>query len=204
MNWDDITIGKLQAIQEIDDTFNPIERAAHIVAIIKGIPYEEVQQWTMKKLKEFDLSFLSEMPKSKFTFSFKHKNRRFKLVANAKEMKAHHFIELQEVAKEDIIDNLHIIIALLSYRVNFWGKRIEDDYDWKVENFKDLKAVDFNNYALFFRLSIRSCWTLPYPFWRRGGWKWRNFWMVIAHRPTRWRQTDRVGFNLGDAIGGVL
>ena len=150
MNWDDITIGKLQAIQEIDDTFNPIEKAAHIVAIIKGIPYEEVQQWTMKKLKEFDLSFLSEMPKSKFTFSFKHKNRRFKLVANAKEMKAHHFIELQEVAKEDIIDNLHVIIALLSYRVNFWGKRIEDDYDWKVENFKDLKAVDFNNYALFF------------------------------------------------------
>jgi hypothetical protein len=150
MNWDDITIGKLQAIQEIDDTFNPIERVAHIVAIIKGIPYSEVEKWTLNELRAIDLSFLDEIPKSKFAFSFKHKKRYFKLVSNAKEMKAHHFIELQEVTKGNIIENLHTIIALLSYRVNFWGKRIEDDYEWKVENFKDLKAIDFNNYALFF------------------------------------------------------
>ena len=150
MNWDDITIGKLQAIQEIDDTFNPIERVAHIVAIIKGIPYIEVEKWTLNELRDIDLSFLDEIPKSKFAISFKHKKRYFKLVSNAKEMKAHHFIELQEVTKGNIIENLHTIIALLSYRVNFWGKRIEDDYEWKVDNFKDLKAIDFNNYALFF------------------------------------------------------
>jgi len=128
MSWKDITIRKVQAIQEIDDTFNPIERIAYTIAIIEGIPYEEVGQWTMEKLKAYDLSWLSEIPKSKFAFSFRFKKRYFRLITNAKEIKAHHFIELQEVTKGDIIENLHKIIAILSYRVNFWGKRIEDDY----------------------------------------------------------------------------
>ena len=150
MNWKDITIRKIQAIKEIDDSFNPIERVAHIVAIIKGIPYEEVEKWTLNELRAVDLTFLDEIPKSKFAFSFKHKGRYFKLVSNAKEMKAHHFIELQELVKGDIIDVLHQVIACLSYRVNFWGRKVEDDFEWKVENFKDLPVVDFNNYALFF------------------------------------------------------
>ena len=150
MSWKDITIRKVQAIQEIDDTFNPIERIAYTIAIIEGIPYEEVGQWTMEKLKAYDLSWLSEIPKSKFAFSFRFKKRYFRLITNAKEIKAHHFIELQEVTKGDIIENLHKIIAILSYRVNFWGKRIEDDYQWKEENFLDLPVTDVHNYALFF------------------------------------------------------
>ena len=65
-------------------------------------------------------------------------------------MSAHHFIELQELANKDKIEALHEIIGCLSYRVNIFGQKIEDDYTWKVENFKSLPIVNFYNYALFF------------------------------------------------------
>ena len=47
--------------------------------------------------------------------------------------------------------SFHRFFATLIWFVNVYPHiEIEDDYDWKVENFKDLPVVDFNNYALFF------------------------------------------------------
>jgi hypothetical protein len=65
-------------------------------------------------------------------------------------MSAHHFIELQELASKDKIQALHEIIGCLSYRVNIFGRKIDDDYTWKVENFQSLPVTNFYNYALFF------------------------------------------------------
>jgi hypothetical protein len=66
-------------------------------------------------------------------------------------MSAHHFIELQELASKDKIQALHEIIGCLSYRVNIFGRKIDDDYTWKVENFQDLTGyLTSYNYALFF------------------------------------------------------
>ena len=150
LNWKDITIEKLQEIGELDDSFNYIEKKAHVVAILTGTPYYEIEKWTIAQLNKVDISFLDDMPKSKFTFKFKHKGKRYRLVKNAKDMKAHHFIELQELYKRDTLQALNEIIGCLSYRVNIFGRRIEDDYDEKVNDFKTLPVVSFYNYALFF------------------------------------------------------
>ena len=150
LKWKDITIGMLQEIGELPDDLNPIEKTAHTVAIIKGLTYEEVEKWTLNDLRKIDLSFLEQEPKHRLKWTFKHKGRRFKLVKNAKAMEAHHFIELQELGDSDKIEALHKIIACLSYRVNIFGRKIEDDYQWKVDNFKDLPAPQFYKYSLFF------------------------------------------------------
>ena len=161
LNWNNITIKKLQEINEIDKNCNPIERTAWVVSILTETPYEEVEQWTLDKLRAVDLTFLDEIPKSKLKFTFKHKNKglnltfknkvkRYRLVKTAKEMKAHHFIELQELMKKDTIEALPEIIGCLSYRVNIFGRRIEDDYEQKVKDFADLPLVNFYNYAVFF------------------------------------------------------
>lgn len=152
MSWNKITIGKLQEIMELDSSFNIIERSAHITSIIEEIPIHEVMQWSMAELNKRDESFLDNIPQTRLKFKFKHKGRRFRLVKNAKEMKAHHFIELQELNKKGTIESLHEVVACLSYRVNIFGKKIEDDYDWKVEHFKSLPFTTFYNYALFFSL----------------------------------------------------
>lgn len=149
--WDDVTIGMLQEILEFK-TENPVEQAAHNISVITKTPYEKVQEWKLNELYEIDLSFLNDTPDRKVKYNFKHKGRRFRLIKNAKEMKAHHFIELQEMLKGDLIENLHVVIALLSNRVNWWGSPVKDDYDWKVENFKDLPCPQFYAYAVFFSL----------------------------------------------------
>lgn len=161
LNWNNITIKKLQEINEIDKNCNPIERTAWVVSILTETPYSEVEQWTLDKLRAVDLTFLDEIPKSKLKFTFKHKGKglnltfknkvkRYRLVKTAKEMKAHHFIELQELMKRDTIEVLPEIIACLSYRINIFGRRIEDDYEQKVKYFADLPLVNFYNYAVFF------------------------------------------------------
>lgn len=149
MNWNDITIEKLQAIAKVD-TNNPIERTAAVVAILKGISYEEVEKWTIDELRKVDLTFLDNIPKSALKFKFKHKGKRYRLIKSANEMKAHHFIELQELSKKDVIEVLPEIVACLSYRVNIFGRRVKDDYEAKVELYKSLPFVKFYNYALFF------------------------------------------------------
>jgi hypothetical protein len=151
LNWNNITIKKLQEINEIDKDCNPIERTAWVVSILIETPYEEVEQWTLDKLKAIDLTFLQEIPKSKLKFIFKHKGKRYRLVKTAKEMKAHHFIELQELMKKDTIEVLPEIIACLSYSVTFFNKKTgHDDYEQKVKDFADLPLVNFYNYAVFF------------------------------------------------------
>jgi len=144
------TIGQIQELATLKD-LNPIEQMAHEVSICLNIPFSDVEIWTMEKLKEEHAKLnLDKMPDKRIGYKFKHKGRRFRLVRNAKEMSAHHFIELQEVVKGDIAENLHTIIALLSYRVDIFGRKIEDDYQWKVDNFKELEAMPFYGYALFF------------------------------------------------------
>jgi hypothetical protein len=149
MNWKDITIDKIQRIEELKEE-NPIRKVAYTIAIIKGVTLEEVNTWTIDELRAVDLSFLNEIPKTKLKFKFKHNGRRFRLIKTAREMSAHHFIELQELANKDKIQSLHEIIACLSYRVNIFGRKVEDDYQWKVEHFKTMPVISFYNYALFF------------------------------------------------------
>ena len=145
-----ITIGKIQELATLKD-LNPIEQMAHEVSICLDIPYSDVEIWSLDKLKsEYGKLKLDKLPDKRIGYKFKHKGRRFRLVKNAKEMSAHHFIELQEVVKGDMVESLHQVIALLSYRVDILGRKIEDDYQWKVDNFKELEAMPFYGYALFF------------------------------------------------------
>ena len=145
-----MNIGQIQELATLKD-LNPIEQMAHEVSICLGIHYSDVEIWTMEKLKEEHKKLnLDKIPDTRIGYKFKHKGRRFRLIKNAKEMSAHHFIELQEVVKGDMVESLHQVIALLSYRVDWLGRKIEDDYQWKVDNFKQLEAEQFYGYALFF------------------------------------------------------
>ena len=71
MNWNDITIDKIQRIEQLDED-NPIRKVAYTIAIIKDVPIEEINKWTIDQLREVDLSFLNEIPQKNLTFKFKH------------------------------------------------------------------------------------------------------------------------------------
>lgn len=149
MNWNNITIEKLQAVAQIDET-NPILQIAETVSIVYEIPYDKVIAMTIYELKSYDIDFLKEMPQKRLKFKFKHNGKRYRLVKNARQMSAHHFIELQELSQKDTLQALPEIVGCLSYRVNIFGRKIDDDYSTKVDDFKTLPIMNFYNYALFF------------------------------------------------------
>ena len=149
MNWKDITIEKLQRISAID-TDNPILDLANTVSILYDLDYVKVIQMTIDELQSYDVEFLKVMPETKLKFAFKHKGKRYRLIKTAKDMSAHHFIELQDLSQRDTLEALPEIIACLSYRVNIFGRKVDDDYQAKVEDFKTLPITNFYNYALFF------------------------------------------------------
>ena len=157
MNWKDITIAQLQELYSIEH-FEGIEKKLHTLAIITNEDIDVLEEMTLEDLlKRFErLAFLNELPSSKVKLNFKHLRKRYKLIANAQEMNAHHFIELQQINAENIIENLHKILAMLSYRVDIFNRRVKidkgkiaQDFEQRCEDFKSLRCDIAYSYAVF-------------------------------------------------------
>jgi hypothetical protein len=157
MNWKNITIEQLQELASINH-FEGVERRVHQIAIVKRLDIDEVEEMSLEQiLKEVEkLSFLNELPDDKPLFAFKHYNKRYRLITNAQEMNAHHFIELQQIKADDIIENLHKILAMLSYRVDIFNRRVKiskgkiaQDFEQRCEDFKSLRCDIAYSYAVF-------------------------------------------------------
>ena len=158
MNWKNITIEQLQELASINH-FEGVERRIHQIAIVNRLDIDEVEEMSLKKILEEvkKLNFLNELPQEKPMFAFKHMKKRYRLITNAQEMQGHHFIALQQIKADDIIENLHKILAMLSYEVDIFGYRIKipkgkvaTNYEERCESFKTLSCSFAYSYASFF------------------------------------------------------
>jgi hypothetical protein len=158
MNWKNITIEQLQELSSINH-FEGVERRVHQIAIVNRLDIDEVEEMSLEKiLKEVEkLNFLNELPQEKPMFAFKHLKKRYRLITNAQEMHAQHFIALQQIKADDIIENLHKILAMLSYEVDIFGYRVKiskgqvaQNFEERCEDFKTLSCSFAYSYAFFF------------------------------------------------------
>lgn len=150
-----MTIQDFQELQEIEH-FSPLEKAIHTVAILDKKSIDEVELESVANvfkrfndLMSFDISKKFNPKKS----TFYHKGKFYRLFTDATQIEANHFIMLQNFT--DIINNLHKIMAILSQRVNFFGKPIKSsniaiEFEQKCEDFKSLDFEFANNYSIFF------------------------------------------------------
>lgn len=175
MNWDNITIEQLQELASIEH-FEGVEKRVHQIAIIDRMDIDDVEAMSLKQILERvqALQFLNELPTGKAKAKFKHMGKRYKLILNAQAMNAHHFIELQQIKSEDIIGNLHKILAMLSHRVDVFGRRINispgevsSDYERKCEEFKFLPVSLAYSYASFFSALYPQLLTVTLDYLRR-------------------------------------
>ena len=101
------------------------------------------------ELMDFKLS--KEFNKKKSVFY--HKGKFYRLFTDATQIEANHFIMLQNFT--DIVPNLHKIMAILSQRVNIFGKpkktkNIALEFEQKCNDFLELDFDFANNYSIFF------------------------------------------------------
>lgn len=150
-----ITIAQLQELKEIED-YSPLEKAIHTICIVDRRTIDEVEQMMVYELFERFNTIVKEIePRDNLKFSFKLKGRRFKMLANATEMQGQHFISLQQYSGDEIINNLHKIMAMLTVEVNIFGKpkKIKDvakHFEEVSELFLSMPYDIANSYSLFF------------------------------------------------------
>lgn len=152
-----ITIKHIQELKEIED-FTPLEKAIHTICILDGKQIDEVEAMKVKELfARYNVLMDSLKFDDSITTKFKIKGRRFRMIPNATQMQGQHFIALQQYNGNDIVPNLHEIMALLSEEVNIFGRpkpiRNLATHHQEVSNlFLNLPYKYAHGYSLFFSL----------------------------------------------------
>lgn len=152
-----ITIQQLQELKEIED-YSPLEKAIHTICIVDKKNIDEVENMMVYELFERFNTIVKEIePRENLKFSFKIKGRRFKMIPNATEMQGQHFISLQQYSGDEIINNLHKIMAMLTTEVNIFGKpkkikNVAKHFDEVSKLFLQLPYDIANTYSLFFSI----------------------------------------------------
>ena len=150
-----ITIQQLQELKEIED-YSPLEKAIHTICIVDKKNIDEVENMMVYELFERFNTIVKEIePRENLKFSFKIKGRRFKMIPNATEMQGQHFISLQQYSGDEIVNNLHKIMAMLTTEVNIFGrpkkiKNVAKHFEEVSELFLHLPFDIANTYSLFF------------------------------------------------------
>jgi hypothetical protein len=150
-----ITIAQLQELKEIED-YSPLEKAIHTICIVDRLIIDQVEEMTVKDLFARFNEIVKEIePRQNLKFTFKLKGRRFKMLANATEMQGQHFISMQQYSGDEIINNLHKIMAMLTVEVNIFGKpkKVKDvakHFEGVSELFLTMPYDIANSYSLFF------------------------------------------------------
>lgn len=147
-----MTISQIQEYYSLGE-LNTIDKKIEALAIIKGKTIDEIEELSLDEILE-EFRKIDFMPKDTTPqFKFRHKGKRYQLITNPNKLKAHRWVELQELFNGDIIESLDKIMALLAYEVNIFGKKKPEDvtdFERKVTDFASLDFGISHNYALFF------------------------------------------------------
>ena len=164
-----ITIKQFQELQEIDE-YSTLEKAIHTICIVDIKSVDDVEQLSVKDIYKRYFEIIKEIePKENLKFSFKIKGKRFKMIPNATEMQGQHFIAIQQYSSEEIVPNLHKIMAMLTQEVNILGKpkkikNLHKHFEEVSELFLSLNYDIANTYSLFFSKLYKTCLTISTDF----------------------------------------
>ena len=142
--YNDLTIGqflKCKTIAEFET--DPLQKNIRMLAEISGKTAEEIEELPiselLKKLKT--LSEINSLPAdSKVKMRFKVGGKRFECIWKTQELTAAQYIDVTHFCSDNIIQNIHNILAAICVR-RTWGKR--GKYDGA--NHKEIADLFYNN-----------------------------------------------------------
>lgn len=143
-NYNQLTIGqfvKCKTIAQIES--DPVQRKVKMLAAITGKSEDEIESLPfsdlLKQLK--DLSEIEALqPNAKVKMRFKVKGQRFECIWRAQDLSAAQYIDANAFCSQDIITNIHNILAAICVR-RTWFKRLK----YRGEDHKEIATL-FNNH----------------------------------------------------------
>lgn len=151
LNWNKLNIKQGQQLTSALK-IEGIDREINICSIVFKKPIEYFEGLSLNELEKWikKTGFLATYPEPKQIAPFRHGVNIYKFKTSAKQLSKQEFTLLQGYADKGVIENLHLIMALLSTRYNLIREK-KQDHEIKAEIF--LNHLPFGmaySYALFF------------------------------------------------------
>jgi hypothetical protein len=165
-NFVELSIGKYQELSVVKDE-NKIKMIIEFLTILTGLELDVIKNLKLTDIKKLTSSFNFKLSKDyPLVQAVKIKGKTYRLDEKLNNMRFDMFIDLEEMTKDKdlVIDNLHLIMAILyrpAIKKIFRKKLLVEDYDSesvieRAEFFKENLMMDKVVGALFFFINLRT------------------------------------------------
>lgn len=160
--FESLTVGEYQALLKVQlSEMDEMDKITESVAILTGksnaqiedMPMTEFNSISAEIVKIFEQAKLEADPKR----TIKVNGRTYGITYEPKHLRTAQYIEIQHFMKGNIIENLHLLMASISYPVKraWWGgmvgsKNDSTRHEIVAEDMKDARFVDVYSAAIFF------------------------------------------------------
>jgi len=159
MNWNDVTIRQYQNLcREIEETYpDEVSRSIGLLSSLTGKLISHFEELPLPELKKQikSIGFIQDKPeKVKVKSKLKVGKKVFQFQLDMNSISASQYIDLTELVKDNkkINDNLHLILAVMSIEVNWFGKdkktEIKDRANYLLHNMTMLNVFALSGFFL--------------------------------------------------------
>jgi hypothetical protein len=155
-NWNEVTVEQFQELHQVEqsESYLIFEKDIDKISIISDIDIDELEELTTKDIFKFKpfLQFLFKEPSKRFKTDFEFSGLHLKYVG-LNSLTLAEFIDLDSFYVSNIIDNLHMVAAILyrQQKSNEWNQTISEAYNFdpfeRGQLFKEVSIVDIYGIA---------------------------------------------------------
>lgn len=130
-HYNQLTIKQFLKLKTIADfEADPLNRQLMMLSEISGQSMEELEQLPISELKDRLKEFANIeviQHNERISMKFKVKGTRFECIWKTQELRAKQYLDATHFAKEDILQNIHNILAAICVKKTWYGRRIPYD-----------------------------------------------------------------------------
>lgn len=156
-----LTVGQFQALYAVQKSSqDELDKMTDCVAILTGKTSAEVDDMPLSEFNAISAQirqvFSQPMPEAKAKQIIKANGKEYGITYEPGKLRAGQYVEYQGWIQGDLVDNLHLIMASLSYPVKrYWfikrkGKNDSSNHEQVANDFKEAKFIDVYAACLFF------------------------------------------------------
>lgn len=153
-----LTVGQYQDLYKIHTSQDDdIDKAVASISILTGKPRWEVEDMPMPEFKsisrEISILFSNPLIKEKVVKSVKVNGKRYAVILDPKKLCAGQYIDLQHFLKQNMVENLHKLMACLLVPVKygiFKHKYDGENHEKISEGIQNLSYIEVYSTCVFF------------------------------------------------------
>ena len=167
MNWSDITIEKFQKINNVRNGVYEfdVEKEIAFISAVTGISTEELEAMPYKELLELGkkCKFAGEPIRERLKKRVRIGAKFYEFELKAQNITAQQYILINRytVNEGNVVENMHYLMAALSYEVDLLGRRKAWDYNYeaKAQTFLKQMPYDIANTIMVFFCKVYAAWS---------------------------------------------